>query len=62
MSSVEQFMGLIEWSSLQDLYNYMQQAGNYTAIGAHTHVPGQGKQIPTGGIQPGANYIEPSGF
>ena len=54
MSETEPYMSLIEWGSLTDLYNYLQQSGNFTKIGAHTHVPGQGQQIPTGGIQPGA--------
>jgi hypothetical protein len=47
-------MGLVEWNALQDVYDYLQQSSNLTKIGSHTHVPGQGKQIPTGGIQPGA--------
>lgn len=44
-------MGLTAWDLGIDPYDHSQLANNFAAIDQHTHVPGQGKQIPTNGIE-----------
>lgn len=44
-------MGLSKWDLLGDPYNHSQLAANFGAIDLHQHIAGQGRQIPTGGIQ-----------
>jgi hypothetical protein len=44
-------MGLTAWDLGTDPYNHSQLANNFAALDQHTHVPGQGKRIPTNGIE-----------
>jgi microcystin-dependent protein len=43
-------MGLTTWDLPNDFYSHTQLAGNFNALDAHRHVPGEGQRIPTGGI------------
>jgi hypothetical protein len=44
-------MGLTAWDLGIDPYDHSQLANNFAAIDQHTHVPGQGKRIPTNGVE-----------
>lgn len=44
-------MGLVKWDSVNDYFNHGQLAANFTALDAHDHTAGKGKQIPAGGIE-----------
>ena len=47
-------MGLNDWNSLPDPYNYKQLDENWQIIDFHDHTPGRGVQIPMGGLAPGS--------
>lgn len=54
MASVGLKMGLALWNLLGDKYSHTQLANNFAKLDLHRHVPGQGAQIPTAGIEDGA--------
>jgi hypothetical protein len=43
-------MSLVTWDLPEDPWDYQQLASNFVAVDEHDHVPGRGKQIPSGGI------------
>lgn len=51
---VTNLMGLTKWDQLTDAYDHVELATNWELVDEHDHTTGKGKQIPTGGIVPGA--------
>lgn len=54
MSLITTNMGLKIWNLLTDLFSHTDLANNFAILDAHNHSNGQGVQIPTGGLAPGA--------
>lgn len=54
MSEQSQKMNLTLWNSLSDPYDSSELVGNFQKIDTHTHVAGEGNQIPSDGIEDGA--------
>jgi hypothetical protein len=47
-------MGLIAWDQGTDNYDHSQLANNMQAIDQHRHIPGEGRPIPSAGIEDNA--------
>ena len=45
-------MGLTKWDQINDNFSHAQLAANFQALDDHDHTPGNGVQIPAGGLAP----------
>lgn len=54
MAATTPNMALKVWNLLTDSYDHVQLAENFAKIDQHRHTEGEGRQIPTGGIENGA--------
>ena len=50
MSSSSTFMDLVLWTQDSDPYDHNQLVSNWNKVDQHRHLPGEGRQIPSGGI------------
>lgn len=54
MAATTPNMSLKVWNLLTDPYDHEQLAENFAKLDQHRHAEGEGRQIPTGGIEDGA--------
>lgn len=49
--SLTSYMSLTAWTSTADPYNHTELAANFNKLDGHRHIAGEGRQIPTSGIE-----------